>query len=719
MEDSEAASSTMEAFGFAGHGLNKMCDEADSKHRLLHLTPTPVWELPARGSNAQAEWVPAYALSPSTTVWPDHVRNASACDPARVVGVVGATSAGKSWLVGKLLEDSAPKPSRLEEHFDGVVLQSMTSDINMYPDDQHEVYYLDFEGTYGTQPLQGSMEELIDVMARVPDEKSWEVKRRQSLKECFQPTVAYLTCNVVVFLTREKLVCSRAMEECEHFAHAANGRVVSALPPALILVQNCCRPSEGLFNPEQCTAAFKRTHLPQGTAGSWHGYFRSVDCFCIPDEHLVCKRSGFDGEEVSKQIIEKLKKAIRDRLEEDLRYRLEQQVNLSQLQWFSVVSALCRIVNDGEKVQMSALYTYAGATLGGAAEMKSILLELMSGPLPNSNSHGSSNNNNNNNSSRSTSTDKSDNVAEQLQGALAIIARFAVRRELASDELEGILLSFRGLFPCGACADESVERFDRSGGPVSCGQMRLFHNALHRSSTLVRTVDADWLTGIGEWLRGGVTFAWPGEFECHEDYRKFDSTACLQKVLAEELEGYRLEKCLEGLAPLVGLPWVLKAHASLQNFGLRYVRDSSRMCVVCMAQGSAGGFFSRWWSQQEPSTLPTCNHCMSILERHDLCRANTREASHSTLSKGDASCESCVRKRSSSWTGSVREVGGHSASRRGIADHRLRPCGCCLCLSCMESAIQSNQYLCPLCGYRVRNIIDERALVKTNWPAAV
>lgn len=28
-------------------------------------------------------------------------------------------------------------------------------------------------------------------------------------QECFQPSLAYLTCNVVVFVTREKLVCSR------------------------------------------------------------------------------------------------------------------------------------------------------------------------------------------------------------------------------------------------------------------------------------------------------------------------------------------------------------------------------------------------------------------------------------------------------------------------------------------------------------------------------
>merc|ERR1719235_1835043 len=116
-------------------------------------------------------------------------------------------------------------------------------------------------------------------MDRCQDPGAWEAKRRQALKESFQPTIAYLACNVVIFMTREKLVCRRALEECEQFAVAANARVVSALPPALVIVQNCCRPSEGLFRSAQCTEAFRQTHLMSGLA-DWQKYFRSIDCFC-------------------------------------------------------------------------------------------------------------------------------------------------------------------------------------------------------------------------------------------------------------------------------------------------------------------------------------------------------------------------------------------------------------------------------------------------------
>lgn len=673
-----------ESPGFTGEGLNLMSHQADARHRLLNLVPTPRWERPGAAPSRKGGWGAGYSLVPAIQVWAERVRVADASRPARVVGVVGATSAGKSWLIGKLQDEGSATPSRLEEQFDGVTLQSMTSDVNVYSDARNELYYMDFEGTYGTQPLQLSAVGHSSVMDRCADAKAWEYKRRQALKECFQPAIAYLTCNVVIFVTREKLVCSRALEECEHFAKAANGRVVSALPPALILVQNCCRPSEGLFNPAQCTQAFKQTHL-SGASLEWRTFFRTIDCFCLPDENLVCKRSGFDGEEVCRQVVASLKRTLRARAEEDLEFRLQNQVRLSQLQWFSVVSALCRIVNDNETVKMASLYTRVGATSGGLGELKSMLLLIMS-----------------------IKAKGGTTVGDLLRVAVGVLARFAVRRELSSEELEESVWYLRGLFPCGSTICGGVECYERPGQPVTCGQMRLFHSNLHRSSSLVRTLDADWLQGLSEWLRGGVTHAWVGDFVCHPSYTDFDDPKVLGAVLHEEVEGYRLERCLEGLATEVGSPWVLKAHASLQRSGLKIRKDVSQICSICMAKGVSPGFFAKIWLPPEGSHLPVCAHCHALLEKHGICGP---DMGMETL-VWDEVCEACTHR--DPWSGARRQ-----GAQRRHADHRLFPCKCSVCLLCAEVLLDRDQPACPICAQPTRWMVDERALAKSSWPAAV
>eukprot|EP00438_Fugacium_kawagutii_P034983 Skav226092 [mRNA] locus=scaffold4179:25911:29066:- [translate_table: standard] len=154
-------------------------------------------------------WEAGYALSPATENWARHVREANKravldsnfreadrSRPALAVGFVGATSAGKSWLVSKLQSDGAAQPARFEESFaGGVDLQSMTSDINLYMDPVDHLYYVDFEGTFGTLPLQYYAADVAKVVQRCADVMSWESKRRQALKESFQPAVAYLMCD--------------------------------------------------------------------------------------------------------------------------------------------------------------------------------------------------------------------------------------------------------------------------------------------------------------------------------------------------------------------------------------------------------------------------------------------------------------------------------------------------------------------------------------------
>eukprot|EP00913_Durusdinium_trenchii_P026487 g24853.t1 len=118
--------------------------EVEGGQRLLNLVPAPTWEC---GRRTARVWEAGYALSPATENWARHVREAHRTRPALAVGFVGATSAGKSWLVSKLQSDGAAQPARLEQSFvGGVDLQSMTSDINLYMDPVDHLYYVDFEG---------------------------------------------------------------------------------------------------------------------------------------------------------------------------------------------------------------------------------------------------------------------------------------------------------------------------------------------------------------------------------------------------------------------------------------------------------------------------------------------------------------------------------------------------------------------------------------------
>jgi len=705
--DTGSPQTRLDTADLSGHGLNLMCREADASHRLLNFVPTPTWECIGSGAGS---WAAGFSLSPATENWAERVRNAESDRLSQAVGVVGATSAGKSWLIGNLQSVGSARPSRLEEQFDGVTLQSMTSDINLYIDPVDHIYYIDFEGMYGTQPLLlGATPEGAEVMKKCPSTLEWEAKRRTALKESFQPAIAYLTCNVVIFVTREKLVCRRALEECEQFAQAANGRVISALPPALILIQNCCRPSEGIFDTTQCTSAFLNTHLGNDFS-RFQKYFRSIDCFCVPDECLTCKRTGFDGEEVCKNVLASLKRTLRVRLEEDTSFRLRRGVRLSQVQWFSVLSTLCSLVNDRETVQMASIYVHANATNDGLGELKSALMQLMTHNLHIVMNVGGA-----------------IAVRSKLEVAFGMIARFVVRRELSREETEQIIAYLLALFPCGgtvATSKVKVQRFDSSKEPVTCGQMNMFHEDLHRSGCLVRTVEAHWWQGVSEWFQGGVTHCWEGEFVCHEAFREFDDLANLSQAIHEDIEGYKLERCLEGLHTLeVGIPWVVKAHGSLSRAAGRTIRrDTTRMCVVCMAKGVPPTFFQRMFLLPEGHHLPACDRCYEIMEKHGLCGPDLR-IDNIGMELVEQRCEVCavdlawsrVSAHRQSPGGSSGASGGRSGQRS--ADHRLLPCKCVVCGVCAEKAYTAYS-TCPLCTARVRWMVDERALVMTGWRAA-
>lgn len=661
-----------------------MCDgapETDVGHRLLHLVPTPSREVKKdRSKFAVGDWEPGYALSPATENWAKQVRDASPDDTSQTIGFVGATSAGKSWLISKLQSEDGAKPATVEGTLDSALLQSVTSDINLYVDPLDHLYYIDFEGTHGTQPLQLRSRELWEVVQHCSDMAAWESKRRQALKESVQPAIAYLMCNIVVFLTREKLVCRRALEECEQFALTANKKVLSALPPALIIVQNCCRPSEGFFDVEQCTAAFKQAHLNGMT--SWEKYFRSIDCFCIPDEFTFCKRSGFDGEEVCAKVIESLRTTIRQRLAQDIAARLQGGIRLTQLQWFPVLSTLCSIVNDRECVEMSSIYIHASAVGDSMADLKSMVLNVMA--LPEIHKDGL--------------FDKA-LFEGRLQASIGIVARFAVLREFSNEELDEVVAYLLALFPCGAEVPPEVERADGRSEPAVCGQCHLLHTSLHRSSVFVRTVQPDWLQGLSEWLMGGMTYAWPGAFICHPAVAEAYSATDLRAAIDAEIAEYRLEKCLEGLSSTMGAPWVLKAVSSMRKSLMDIRQDNSSTCAICMTKGTDPGVFWRLLIRSVGNFLPVCGNCNGMMEKHGLSIKRARASSAVEPELQEQRCAVCKA----------------TSSQARTTDHRLHPCKCAVCSACSERIAAQDWPVCPLCGSAFRWIADERALLGTGW----
>merc|ERR1711920_1114528 len=105
------------------------------------------------------------------------------------------------------------------------------------------------------------------------------------------------------------------------------------------------------------------------------------------------------------------------------------------------------------------------------------------------------------------------------------------------------------------------------------------------------------------------------------------------------------------------------------------------------------------WLPSEGSHMPACQHCSSILEKHNLCRPDA-----GTNPAWDQSCDACARR--DPWL-AVRNL---AVRDRQLADHRLFPCSCSVCKLCAEALINNGNPVCQLCGHPVRWIVDERVL---------
>jgi len=413
----------------------------------------------------------------------------------------------------------------------------------------------------------------------------------------------------------------------------------------------------------------------------WEKYFRSIDCFCIPDEFTFCKRTGFDGEEVCKKVITSLREVLRRRLVEDKVARYADGISLSQLQWFPVLSTLCSIINGRETVEMSSIYIHASATGRGLGELKSMLLQLMQ-PGPSLRRRF---------------------FEGRLKAAVAIIARFSVRGKLGEEEVEQVINYLMGLFPCGVQAPPGVERADGVKQPVVCGQCKLFHTGLHRSNVTVKTVDPDWLQGLSEWLQGGIHYSWPGVFQCHPALEDAHDAAKLRALVQEQIGEYRLEKCLEGLTESVGAPWVLKAYESLCRSGVELRQDATRSCAICMANAAEPGIFGWMWTRPAGNSLAVCGHCHGIMVTHGLCSRNNWLVDGNAMAQS-RQCEACVRTHHPD-----------SEETTPTAEHRVYPCQCALCKNCIERLATQEWPCCPSCEDLVQWVADERALLMTGW----
>lgn len=186
--------------------------------------------------------------------------------------------------------------------------------------------------------------------------------------------------------------------------------------------------------------------------------------------------------------------------------------------------------------------------------------------------------------------------------------------------------------------------------------------------------------------------------------------AVLTASLLEQVEEYKVEKCLEGLAPKVGTPWVLKAHGSFSSSGLKVVQDTARLCIVCTDGGSeSGGFWKLWSSGSVNDLLPVCAHCYTIMESNSLCKGGTVEpTSQPNFTREGRKCEACA-------SSSARVISAQDPSESSKADHRLQPCRCLVCRKCAEKVAWSERSACPLCDMRVQWLADERALIATGW----
>eukprot|EP00761_Pharyngomonas_kirbyi_P012497 gb/GECH01012524.1/.p1 GENE.gb/GECH01012524.1/~~gb/GECH01012524.1/.p1 ORF type:complete len:610 (+),score=129.95 gb/GECH01012524.1/:1-1830(+) len=228
-----------------------------------------------------------------------HLRKEHGEETAQVISFLGDTHSGKTTLIS----DSIKKPLSVASHGD---FAPTSADVSYYlgqdSDESNAMLYLDFEGSGGGKKLPNDLNGNPRVeVDKAP--KKYMKRRLNSVEENF-PRLAYLSSDIIVYVSLNTFANSDYLESAIKMGKSAVAGVKEAYKPSLILVSNVCSNSAFVGSIDQATKKFLEAHTndyadenesdeedddddeedEQFDAGMLKDWFSSVHCVCIPDK---------------------------------------------------------------------------------------------------------------------------------------------------------------------------------------------------------------------------------------------------------------------------------------------------------------------------------------------------------------------------------------------------------------------------------------------------
>jgi len=279
-------------------------------------------------------------------------------DPYFGVSCLGNTGSGKSFILGKLLEKigCTELPFTLDygSSEDGYCPISITGGLHCFRKGNH--LYFDVEGTGGTLPLAERVKMGIMDRLRITEDEAQLQHLRKQCVEKFFPPLAYVTSNVIVYITREPLNCDASNEAIIKFTSACC-RDTAGVRPALVLIHNFC-PLQHLRRGEAQEAKFTEEYLSTfDTNGLLRGAFSVVKCMTFPDSDAYDKKKKLDGEEVFKDQLDHLLTVIRDQCTTQNVIRQRRLCALSPRALFRIMPILIEQLQMGKQVSIPEILT--------------------------------------------------------------------------------------------------------------------------------------------------------------------------------------------------------------------------------------------------------------------------------------------------------------------------------------------------------------------------
>lgn len=288
-------------------------------------------------------------------------RLAVGCDETELyfgVSCLGNTGSGKSFLLKKLLEklESTDLPFSLDysDVDGGYCTVSTTGGVHCFRKGNR--LFFDVEGTGGILPLVERIRMGIKDRMRISTE---EARIQQIRKECVEkyfPPLAYVTSNVVVFVTREPLNCDASSEAITKFT-AACVKDTGGVRPALIIVHNFC-PLNHMRLGDEAQARFTNEYLATFDAmGLLSNAFSKVMCMTFPDCDAYDKRKKLDGDEVFNQQLDRLGRMIQEQNEVQNEVRRRTMCALSPHALFKIMPELIKQLQECKMVSVPEILT--------------------------------------------------------------------------------------------------------------------------------------------------------------------------------------------------------------------------------------------------------------------------------------------------------------------------------------------------------------------------